>query len=203
MKGPIVLCALLLCASLGCIAQVVTGDILGTITDPSGAVVPNAKIVITNIGTQETHELTSNGAGEYIQTALPIGYYSIAVTAAGFETAEVKNIKLDAGSRLRQNIKIAVGATSQTLQVAGESPVLVTDTATLSSVITEQRVEDLPLNGRNFFQLADLAPGANEGPAAPLASGTRPDGRREWASVSGFRPVGHLEQHYGGRPGQQ
>ncbi len=186
MKGPIVLCALLLCAPLCYIAQVVTGDILGTITDPSGAVVVNAKIVITNTGTHETHELTSSSAGEYIQTALPSGYYSIAVTAPGFKTAEVKGVKLDAGSLLRQDIKIAIGATNQTVEVAGESPALVTDTATLSSVITEQRVEDLPLNGRNFFQLADLAPGASEGPTAPLASGTRPDDRREWASVSVF-----------------
>ncbi len=186
MKTSILLCALLLCGSLCSIAQVVTGDILGTITDPSGAVVAQAKIVITNTGTHETHDLISSSAGQYIQTALPSGYYSITVTAAGFKTAEVKDLKLDAGSRLRQDIKVTLGATNQRVEVAGESPALVTDTATLSSVITEQRVEDLPLNGRNFFQLADLAPGANEGPAAPLASGTRPDDRREWASVSVF-----------------
>jgi hypothetical protein len=178
------LCAVLICGFVAQ-AQVVTGDILGTITDPSGAVVPGAKITITNTGTRETHQLTSS-ASEYIQTALASGYYSITVTATGFETAVVKNVKLDAGSRLRENIKVSLGATSQTVEVAGESPALVTDTATLSSVITEQRVEDLPLNGRNFFQLADLAPGADEGPAAPLASGTRPDDRRQWASVSVF-----------------
>src|SRR5581483_4087303 len=186
MKGLLVLGALLLCVPLCCVSQVVTGDILGTVTDPSGAVVAQAKIVITNTGTHETHELTSSSVGEYIQTALPSGYYSITVTAPGFKTAEVKNLKLDAGSRLRQDVRVTLGATNQTVEVAGESPALVTDTATLSGTITEQRVEDLPLNGRNFFQLADLAPGANEGPSAPLASGTRPDDRREWASVSVF-----------------
>lgn len=186
MKARIALCTLLLCASFSANAQVVTGDILGTITDPSGAVIAQAKIVITNTGTREAHELTSNSAGEYIQTALPSGYYSITVTAQGFKTAGVTGLKLDAGSLLRQNVKVTIGATNQRVEVTGESPALVTDTATLSGVITEQRVEDLPLNGRNFFQLADLAPGANEGPAAPLASGTRPDDRREWASVSAF-----------------
>lgn len=186
MKRLAVFCALFLGASLCCLAQVVTGDILGTITDPSGAVVAQAKIVITNAGTHETHELTSSAAGEYIQTALPSGSYSITVTAPGFKKAQVNDVKLDAGSRLREDIKVTLGATNQTVEVAGQSPALVTDSATLSSVITEQRVEDLPLNGRNFFQLADLAPGANEGPAAPLASGTRPDDRREWASVSVF-----------------
>jgi hypothetical protein len=186
MKRPIVLLALLFCVPLCYLAQVVTGNILGTITDPSGAVVAHAKIVITNAGTQETHSLTSSSAGQYIQTALPSGYYSIAVSAEGFKTVQVKGLKLDAGSLLRQDVQVTLGATSQTVEVAGQSPALVTDTATLSSVITEQRVEDLPLNGRNFFQLADLAPGANEGPSAPLASGTRPDDRREWASVSAF-----------------
>lgn len=186
MKSFAACCALLLSASFCCFAQVVTGDILGTVTDPSGAVVSQARVVITNTGTHETHELTSSSAGEYIQTALPSGLYEITVTAQGFKKADVKNVKLDAGSRLRQDVAVALGSTNQTVQVEGESPALVTDSATLSSVITEQRVEDLPLNGRNFFQLADLAPGANEGPSAPLASGTRPDDRRQWASVSAF-----------------
>jgi hypothetical protein len=186
MQRRSLFCALLLCAPFCCSAQVVTGDILGTITDPTGAAVPHAKIVITNTGTHETHEVTSGTSGEYIQTALPSGYYSITVTAPAFKTGVVNDLKLDAGSRLRQDFNMALGATSQTVEVAGETPALVTDTATLSGFIGEKRVQDLPLNGRNFFQLADLAPGANEGPAAPLASGTRPDDRRQWASVAVF-----------------
>jgi hypothetical protein len=178
--------AVLLCTPLCSIAQVVTGDILGTITDPTGAVVPGAKIVITNTGTHETHALTSGTSGEYILTAMPSGYYSITVTASGFKTAVVKELKLDAGSRLRQDFAMALGENTETVQVAGESPALVTDTATLSGMVTEHQVQALPLNGRNFFQLADLAAGANEGPSAPLASGTRPDDRRQWASVSVF-----------------
>jgi hypothetical protein len=166
---------------------VVTGDILGTITDPSGAALPNAKIVIRNTGTHETHTVQSGSSGEYILPALPSGYYSITVMATNFKTAVVKDVKLDVGSRLRQDFNMALGESSQTVQVLGETPALVTDTATLSGFMGQQRVEDLPLDGRNFFQLADLAPGANEGPAAlPLASGTRPDDRRQWASVSAF-----------------
>ena len=186
MRGHTILFAVLLCTPVCSIAQVVTGDILGTIIDPTGSAVPHAKIVITNTGTRETHELTSGALGEYIQTALPSGYYSITVSAPAFKTAIINDLKLDAGSRLRQDFTMALGATSQTVEVAGETSALVTDTATLSGFIGEKRVEDLPLNGRNFFQLADLAPGANEGPTAPLASGTRPDDRRQWASVSVF-----------------
>ena len=183
-------CVFLACLLLFCsvaVAQVVSGDILGTITDPSGAAVTRARIVVTNNGTHETHAVTSGASGEYILTGLPSGFYSITVTAANFKTFVVKNAKLDAGSRLRQDFGMSLGETSQTVNVAGETPALVTDTATLSGFMGEQRVEDLPLNGRNFFQLADLAAGANEGPAAlPLASGTRPDDRRQWASVSAF-----------------
>ena len=186
MRGRIALFALLLCFPFCCVAQVVTGDILGTITDPTGAGVPHAKIIITNTGTHQTHEVTSGLSGEYIRTALASGYYSITVTAPAFKTAVVNDLKLDAGSRLRQDFNMVLGATSQTVEVAGETPALVTDAATLSAFIGEKRVEDLPLNGRNFFQLADLAPGASEGPMAPLASGTRPDDRRQWASVAVF-----------------
>src|SRR5258708_6395144 len=160
------------------IAQVVTGDILGTITDPSGAAVVNAKIVATNTGTHQKHTLMSGKSGEYILTAMPSGNYSITVTAPGFKTAVVKDLKLDAGSRLRQNFDLAIGENNQTVVVEGETPALVTDTATLSGFVGEQRVEDLPLNGRNFFQLADLAAGATEGPPAPpLASATPPHPR--------------------------
>src|SRR5215471_18612051 len=186
MRGRTVHLAVLLCTPVFCVGQVVTGDILGTIMDPTGAAVPHAMIVIANTGTRETHELTSGVLGEYIQTALPSGYYSITISAPAFKTAIVNDLKLDAGSRLRQDFTMALGATNQTVEVVGETSALVTDTATLSGFIGEKRVEDLPLNGRNFFQLADLAPGANEGPSAPLASGTRPDDRRQWASVSVF-----------------
>ena len=79
---------------------------------------------------------TADGSGEYILTALPAGYYSITVTAAGFKTAVVNGLKLDAGSRLRQDLKMEIGQTSQTVQVVAETPALATDTATLSAEIT-------------------------------------------------------------------
>jgi hypothetical protein len=177
--------ALLLITSLA-LAQVVTGDILGTITDPSGAVVPNAKIVITNIGTRAKHELTSGAAGEYILTSLPSGHYSISITAEGFRGAVINDVTLEAGGRLRQNVTLSLGENVQTVEVSGQTPALQTDTSTLSSVVTEQQVIDLPLNGRNFVQLTQLAAGANEAVPNALASGGRPDDRRQTSSVSAF-----------------
>jgi hypothetical protein len=172
----------------GCIAQaqVVTGDILGTVTDASGAVVPQAKIVITNTGTHETHELTSGTSGEYILTSLPSGRYSISITADGFRSAIINDVQLEAGGRLRQNVTLAVGENTQTVEVSGQTAALQTDTSTLSSVVTEQQVMDLPLNGRNFMQLTQLAAGANEAVSNALSSGGRPDDRRQTSAVSVF-----------------
>jgi hypothetical protein len=167
-------------------AQVVTGDILGTITDPSGAVVPNAKITITNLGTGTKHELTSGTGGEYILTSLPSGHYSINITAEGFRSSIISDVTLEAGGRLRQNVTLSLGQNIETVEVSGQTPALQTDTATLSSVVTEQQVIDLPLNGRNFVQLTQLAAGANEAVPNALASGSRPDDRRQTSSVSAF-----------------
>jgi hypothetical protein len=178
-----ILLALFLCCSVA-YAQVTTGDILGTITDSSGAVIAGAKIVITNKGTHETHTLTSNGSGQYILSAMPNGTYSLTVTVSGFKSAVVDALKLDAGSRLRQDFTMVLGQNSESVQVTGTPPALETDNATLSSVVNERQVQDLPLNGRNFIQLAQLAAGANEGPANALSNGTRPDDRRQTSSVS-------------------
>jgi len=167
-------------------AQVVTGDILGTVTDPSGGVVPNAKIVITNIGTHAKHELTSGTSGEYILTSLPSGHYSISITAEGFRGAIINELTLEAGGRLRQNVTLALGENIQTIEVSGQTAALQTDTSTLSSVVTEHQVMELPLNGRNFVQLTQLAAGANEAIPNALASGGRPDDRRQTSSVSAF-----------------
>jgi outer membrane receptor protein involved in Fe transport len=165
------------------VAQVTTGDILGTITDPSGAVVPNAKIVITNNGTHESHTVSSDASGQYILTNLSAGTYSVEASAAGFKSG-VASVRLDAAARLRQDFKLALGQTTETVEVTGAPPALETDSSTVSTVVTELQAQQLPLNGRNFFQLAQLAAGANEGPVNALANGTRPDDRRPTASVS-------------------
>ena len=166
------------------VAQVTTGDVLGTISDPSGAVVPNAKIVITSNGTHEKHTVPSDASGQYILTNLPAGTYMVEASAAGFKSAVATNIQLNAAARLRQDFRLALGQTTEVVEVTGAPPALETDSSTVSTVVTETQAQELPLNGRNFFQLAQLAAGANEGPVNALANGTRPDDRRPTASVS-------------------
>jgi hypothetical protein len=103
-------------------------------------------------------------------------------------------VRLEAGSRLRQDVRLALGNASETVQVTGETPALETDSSTLSSVITERQVSELPLNGRNFVQLAQLSAGANEGPAGALSAGKQTG--RSSANRFGVRllPIRHSQQ---------
>ena len=165
-------------------AQVTTGDILGTVTDPSGAIVPNAVVVVTNTATQVKHTLRSDASGEYVVSLLPQGQYTVSANAPGFETEVVGNIQLNAGERRRANVSMTLGASTQKVEVTAEGSSLDTDSSVLSTTITDKQVQNLPLNGRNFVQLAQLAAGANEGTSSAISNGNRPDDRRQTAAIS-------------------
>jgi hypothetical protein len=175
--------ALLTLAPTVSVAQVSTGDILGNITDASGAALPGAKILLTNTQTQERHAVNSDPTGEFVFTLLLSGHYSLQVGAAGFRPYRVDNIDLAAGDRRRVVVNMAVGNVSQTVVVSSAPPALETDSTVMSTVIPQTAVQDLPLNGRNFVLLANMAAGANEGTPGTLSSGSRPDDRRQSSSI--------------------
>jgi hypothetical protein len=175
--------ALFMLAPTVSLAQVSTGDILGNITDASGAAIPGAKILLTNTQTQERHTVNSDSAGEYVFTLLLPGHYSLQVGAAGFRPYRVDDIALAAGDRRRIVVNMAVSSVSQTVVVSSAPPALETDSTVMSTVISQTAVQDLPLNGRNFVLLADMAAGANEGSGGALAAGNRPDDRRQASSI--------------------
>ena len=179
-----VLCALLLVSALAAHAQVTTADIVGTVTDATGAVVSNATVTITNLGTNEQRTATTNASGDYQVTLLPVGHYSIKVTATGFKTASTPDLSVESGDRARNDVSLQTGGSSETVTVEATTPLLQADNATVSTTVTAKAVQDLPLNGRNFVQLVQLVPGANEGPGNGLTSGGRPDDRRISASFS-------------------
>jgi hypothetical protein len=181
---PAYLLALLVLFTSAAFAQLTTADILGTVTDATGAVVPNATVVLTNNGTNEKRTTTSNGSGDYSFNILPVGHYSISVKAAGFQAQVVRDLSVEAGDRARNDVHLATGSTDTVVEVTASTPLLQADSATVSSTVTAQAVQDLPLNGRNFVQLVQLVPGANEGPGNGLTSGGRPDDRRQTASFS-------------------
>ena len=165
------------------LAQLTTADILGSVTDGTGAVVANASVKLLNLETHDLRSAKTGGGGEYSFTLLPVGHYSITVSVVGFKLSTTSNLAVEAGDRARADVHLEVGGQSETVTVEAQTPLLQAENATVSSTVTSQAVQDLPLNGRNFVQLVQLVPGANEGPGNGLTSGGRPDDRR---TTSGF-----------------
>ena len=177
-------CGFILLMSLPIAAQVSTADVLGTVTDPSGAALTKAQVVLTSKDTQQARTVLSNSSGEYTFTLLPSGHYTITANASGFKSFVISDFTLTAGDRLRENIPMSVGENTETVEVTATPPSLDTDSSALSTEITTKQVQELPLNGRNFVQLAQLAAGANEGAPTAISNGNRPDDRRQTAAVS-------------------
>ncbi len=163
-------------------AQLTTADILGTVTDAAGAVVPNAKVTVVNTATSVSRTLQSNGSGEYVFNLLPPGAYTVTVEAPSFRKS-VTNVTLVAGDRARVDAPLQIGETNQVVEVTATSPALQTDSSTLRDTVSAQSVQDLPLNGRNYITLVTTAPGAAAGPSNSILSGTRPDDRRQTSAV--------------------
>ena len=176
-KRPIALLALFALFTSAAFAQLTTADILGTVTDPTGAVVPNATVTLTNTGTNQTRTTQSNGSGDYSFNLLSVGTYTVEAKARGFQAAKT-TLAVEAGDRARNDVHLQTGSENTVVEVSSTTPLLQADNATVSSTVTAQAVQDLPLNGRNFVQLVALTPGANEGAGNSLSSGGRPDDRR-------------------------
>ena len=135
--------------------------ILGTVTDPTGAAVPNAAIVITNNETGVSRNTVSNSDGQYVAPDLHIGSYTLRVTATGFKATEQKNVVLAVGDRSRIDFKLQVGAAQETVTVEANAVAVQTDSGEVSNVITGQQITQLATNGRSLYQLFALAPGAS------------------------------------------
>ena len=181
-RRPLVLVALLGVFTSVAFGQLSTADILGTVTDATGAVVPNATVVLKDLATNGERTTKTNDSGDYNFTLLPVGHYSIEVKAPGFQEAVTKDLPVEAGDRARNDVHMTIGQQSSVVEVTAATPLLQADSATVSSTVTAKAVQDLPLNGRNFVQLVALIPGANEGPGSGLSSGNRPDDRRSNAA---------------------
>jgi hypothetical protein len=164
-------------------AQSTTGDITGTVTDTTGASVPNATVTLTNLGTQEVRTIHSGGSGDYTFTQLGPGTYSVQIKESGFQSLTIPSIALNAGDRAREDATLVIGSESETVTVTAQTPALQTDTSSISHTVTDQAVKDLPLSGRNYINLVQITPGANEGPGNGLTSGARPDDRRQSSAV--------------------
>ena len=164
----------------------VTGTITGIVTDPSGAVVPNAEVVAVNTGTNAQFRVMSDQQGAYFLRALPVGVYNLTTTIAGFKKFETRDIRLQVNEVVRVNVPLTVGETAEAVTVAGEIVHVDTTTATLRTVVDQKRIEDLPLNGRNPTQLMRLVAGVQLDTRADITSGTTYPGV-QGVSVNGGR----------------
>jgi carboxypeptidase family protein len=164
-------------------AQVTTADIVGRVTDATGAVLPGATVTITNEGTRDVRTTPTSESGDYAFNLLPIGTYAIKVELQGFGTQNTR-LSLSAGDRARFDARMSLGQVAENITVTAQVSALQTDTSTVGSLINLKEVQDLPVNGRNFIRLIQGLPGANEGLPNSLASGTRPDDRRQTSAIS-------------------
>ncbi|HLJ87185.1 MAG TPA: carboxypeptidase regulatory-like domain-containing protein [Candidatus Angelobacter sp.] len=139
-------------------STVSTGSVQGTVTDPNGAVVPNANIVVTNRATGRALKLATNSSGTFSSGALIPGDYEVRVEVAGFQTA-VTTVPVQVGVVASVNTKLTVGKTSEMVEVSGSAVQVNTEQSTVQGVLTAQQIDNLPVNGRNFLDLAQLEPG--------------------------------------------
>ncbi len=140
-------------------AQTTGATLTGTITDPSGAAIPGAHLVLDNTGTGADRLLNSNGRGEYTLTALPPGAYTLNVTRDGFQSYQQQGIVLTVSEQATANVVLTVGATENTVTVTANASVINTTTAEISNIVNERAISQLPLNGRDPSSLVLLSPG--------------------------------------------
>jgi hypothetical protein len=144
-------------------AQQTTATLLGTITDASGAAVPGVTVQASNLGTNVVREATTDFGGAYSIPNLPPGNYRVRATKEGFQAARVESVTLQVEQAARLDLKLEVGNITETVNVSASATVLQTENASVGTVIDAAKIVDLPLNGRNFIQLAQLIPGVQAG----------------------------------------
>lgn len=167
-------------------AQTITGAITGTITDPTGAVVPNTKITVTNVATNVSNSTQSNESGIYNLLFLPAGKYRVNAEATGFKSASLPPFQLEVNQTARIDIPLQIGQASETVEVSAAAPVLQTESASTGETISSNVSTAIPLRGRNFAQLTLLVPGTvttnpgsmegigpNQGGGRPYVNGNR------------------------------
>src|SRR6266700_6054860 len=158
-KGSVCTLALLAVLQAGIVfGQVVTGTILGRVTDTTGAVMSGATVQINNLETGFSRTEQSNKDGEYVSRNLPPGAYTVTITQAGFQTYIRRGIVVTVASEQTINAELAVGATQGRIDVTAEAPAVETTNATVSGLVNGDQIRELPLNGRSLDSLALLSP---------------------------------------------
>lgn len=155
------MCVFVLLAQVSANAQAVTGTVVGTVTDATGAVLPASTVTITNVGTNTSRSIATDANGYFTFPNLPPGNYKVRVEKQGFATAERSGVPLSVNSTVRVDLSLQPGQVTETINVASTLPLLQTDTAKTGATLTAAQASQLPLgNNRNFQNLLNLVPGA-------------------------------------------
>ena len=164
MKRTFVLiCVFAICVGIGR-AQVPTGSVTGVVTDPKGALAVGAQVTLHNSALGVSRETTTNGSGLYGFSDLPVGSYSLRIALQGFATNEVKDIVLEAGNTKTIDVKLLIAQAGSTIEVNAVETSVDTTQSMIQGQITSKTIESIPLNGRNFLELAYLVPGNRPAP---------------------------------------
>lgn len=142
-------------------SQVNTATLLGTVKDPTGASVPNATITVRNTATAQERSVATDPFGNFTAANLQSGHYQITVAAPGFKTTTIPDLELQVAQMATTNVLLEVGQVNQNVTVSAELPMMNTVSSTVSQVVDTRAVESMPLNGRSFWQLTQLTPGAS------------------------------------------
>jgi carboxypeptidase family protein len=167
-------------------AQGTTATVLGTVTDASGAAVPEAAVQVKNVNTGITQSVSADGQGRFRVPDLGVGDYEVQASKTGFSTVVRRGITLTVGAQSVVDFSLPVGQQQQTVTVEGQVSQVETTNAAISTFTSEKQMRELPLNGRNFEQLIQLAPGV----ATVQWSNNAMQGRAAQYSVAGGRPEG-------------
>src|SRR5439155_9827935 len=141
-------------------SQLSSGTILGTVSDASGAVIPGVSVRVTNPGIGLVRETITNESGNYRVEQLPVGAYTVEAELSGFKKGVRSGIQLDIDRRARIDFALSLGNISEVVEVTSDAPLVQTDDSSVGQVVEERKIMTLPLNGRDFSQLAYIVPGA-------------------------------------------
>ena len=179
IRAVVLVILMFLVLELSLMAQTSQGRILGTVVDPSGAVVVNAKVTITNTGTRVSRSVVTTSAGDYTAPNIDPGTYTISVEAAGFKKTVSTPILLEVSREVRVDLKLRPGMVTETMMITAEAELVDTTNTTLNGVLSNKAISELPVQGRDFQNLLELHPGVQRTPGGGFHSvtsnGNRPD----------------------------
>ena len=186
MRKTLGLIAWILLLSLRGFGQATTAELSGTVQDGTGAVVAGAQVIANNIATNIAHSTVSETNGHYVLGQLPPGDYTVTVQAKGFSKLIQTGLSLQVNQQAELELTLKVGSQTETVEVVSQAPLLESESSSVGTVIGQQSVNQLPLNGRNFTQLATLSPGVTgvgQSSTGTIESGTRPDDKRPASEI--------------------